>query len=161
MMRNFRTENSIAFQGQVCVAGSRTFVQSKIYDEFVEKSKNLASQRVVGDPFNLAVQQGPQVRTRASFRLVVTRQRLRTKVCRGDPFFQIDGEQLDKIISLIESGKKEGATLVTGGARLGDKGYYVKPTVFANVKDDMRIAKEEVSTSPENLAQTVPNSGAQ
>lgn len=47
-------------------------------------------------------------------------------------------------MSLIESGKKEGATLVTGGGRLGDKGYYVQPTVFADVKDDMKIAKEEV-----------------
>ncbi len=51
---------------------------------------------------------------------------------------------MEKIISLVESGKNEGATLVTGGSRLGDKGYFMQPTVFANVKDDMRIAKEEV-----------------
>lgn len=47
-------------------------------------------------------------------------------------------------MSLIESGKKEGATLIAGGDRLEGKGYYVKPTVFADVKDDMHIAKEEV-----------------
>ena len=59
--------------------------------------------------------------------------------------FQIDIEQFDKIRSLIESGKEEGATLLCGGERWGDKGYYVQPTVFANVDDHMRIAKEEVS----------------
>lgn len=45
---------------------------------------------------------------------------------------------------MIESGKKQGASLVTGGSRVGDKGYFVQPTVFANVQDDMKIAKEEV-----------------
>lgn len=57
---------------------------------------------------------------------------------------QIDEEQLKKIETLIESGTKEGATLVTGGNRLGDKGYYIQPTVFANVQDNMKIAQEEV-----------------
>ena len=57
---------------------------------------------------------------------------------------QIDEEQTNKILSLIESGKKEGAELLTGGGRLYDKGYFVQPTVFANVKDNMTIAKEEV-----------------
>jgi len=45
---------------------------------------------------------------------------------------------------MIDSGKKQGATLVTGGSRVGDKGYFVQPTVFSDVKDDMKIAKEEV-----------------
>lgn len=103
-------------QGQVCCAGSRTFVQEKIYDEFVEKSANRALKRIVGDPFDFSVEQGPQ----------------------------IDEEQTNKIISLIETGKKEGAQLLTGGGRLYDKGYFVQPTVFANVKDDMTIAIEEI-----------------
>lgn len=47
-------------------------------------------------------------------------------------------------MSLINSGKEQGASLVTGGSRVGDKGYFVQPTVFADVKDDMKIAKEEV-----------------
>ena len=47
-------------------------------------------------------------------------------------------------MELIESGKKEGAKLLTGGSRHGDKGYFIQPTVFADVEDDMRIAKEEV-----------------
>jgi len=48
-------------------------------------------------------------------------------------------------MDLIKSGKDEGANLVTGGERVGDKGYFIAPTVFANVKDDMTIAREEVS----------------
>ena len=58
--------------------------------------------------------------------------------------FQIDDEQFGKILELIESGKKEGAKLECGGGKRGDKGYFVKSTVFSDVKDDMRIAKEEV-----------------
>lgn len=59
-------------------------------------------------------------------------------------FSQIDEEQFTKILSMIESGKKEGAKLMCGGGRHGDKGYFVQPTVFANVTDDMAIAKEEI-----------------
>lgn len=51
---------------------------------------------------------------------------------------------MDKILSLIESGKSEGAKMCYGGKRVGDKGYYIEPTVFADVQDNMRIAKEEV-----------------
>ena len=47
-------------------------------------------------------------------------------------------------MALIEAGKKEGATLKTGGMRYGSEGYFIQPTVFADVKDNMRIAKEEV-----------------
>ena len=57
---------------------------------------------------------------------------------------KVDDEQLGKIMSLIESGNKEGATLVAGGERHGDKGFFVQPTVFCDVQDDMTIAKEEV-----------------
>jgi len=102
--------------GQNCVAGSRTFVHAKIYDAFVKKAAELANARVVGDPWVEQTQQGPQ----------------------------IDEAQLNKIEGLIESGKKEGAKLECGGSRHGDKGYFVKPTVFSGVKDNMRIAKEEI-----------------
>jgi len=50
-------------------------------------------------------------------------------------------------MELIESGKKEGAKLCIGGERISDKGYFIQPTVFADVKDSMRIAQEEVSAS--------------
>ncbi|KAG6461768.1 hypothetical protein O3G_MSEX012842 [Manduca sexta] len=101
--------------GQCCTAGSRTFVEDKIYDKFVELSAERAKRRVVGDPFKPEVEQGPQ----------------------------IDSEQHGKILSLIESGKQQGAKLVAGGGRAGDVGYFVQPTVFSDVKDDMDIARTE------------------
>jgi acyl-CoA reductase-like NAD-dependent aldehyde dehydrogenase len=58
--------------------------------------------------------------------------------------FQIDDQMFNKVMNLIESGKSEGAKLECGGERLGDTGYFIKPTVFSNVTDDMTIAKEEV-----------------
>ncbi|PFX17071.1 Aldehyde dehydrogenase X, mitochondrial [Stylophora pistillata] len=103
-------------QGQCCCAGSRCFVEEPIYDEFVQRSVERAKSRVVGNPFDLNTEQGPQ----------------------------IDQEQFCKVMSLIESGNKEGANLVFGGERHGDKGYFVQPTVFTDVQDDMRIAKEEI-----------------
>lgn len=102
--------------GQCCCAGSRTFVEDSIYDEFVERSAVRAKNRTIGSPFDLSVEQGPQV----------------------------DEEQMTKILHLIESGKKQGAKLVAGGSRHGDKGYFVQPTVFADVQDDMTVAKEEI-----------------
>ena len=101
--------------GQNCCAGSRLFVQSKIYDKFVAKAKEMAARRTVGDPFT-NVESGPQV----------------------------NEEQFKKILDLIESGKKEGATLECGGSRIGSRGYFIQPTVFSNVKDTMRIAREEI-----------------
>ncbi|KAG0465239.1 hypothetical protein HPP92_019403 [Vanilla planifolia] len=103
-------------QGQCCCAGSRTFVHESIYDEFVEKAKAKAERRIVGDPFKTGVEQGPQ----------------------------IDEDQFNKILRFIKSGVDSGATLVCGGERIGNKGYYIKPTVFADVKDGMEIAKEEI-----------------
>lgn len=102
--------------GQCCCAGSRTFVQDNIYDKFVEAAGERAKKRNVGNPFDMNVEQGPQ----------------------------IDGEQMSKIMDLIKSGKQDGAKLVTGGERVGDKGFFVAPTVFADVTDNMRIAKEEI-----------------
>ena len=99
--------------GQCCTAGSRTFVEESIYDEFVAKSVALAKKKVVGDPWNPDTENG-------------------------------NGTQLNKIMELIESGKKEGAKLHCGGNRIGTKGYYVETTVFSDVTDDMRIAKEEI-----------------
>jgi aldehyde dehydrogenase (NAD+) len=103
-------------QGQCCCAGSRVFVEEKAYDQFVERSGARAKARTVGDPFDPTTEQGPQV----------------------------DDIQLEKVLSYIESGKNEGATLVAGGNRSGDCGYFVEPTVFADVRDNMRIAEEEI-----------------
>ncbi|CAK9150886.1 unnamed protein product [Ilex paraguariensis] len=103
-------------KGELCVAGSRVFVQEGIYDEFVKKLAEKAKTRVVGDPFDPAVRQGPQV----------------------------DKTQFERVLSYIEHGKREGATLLTGGKPCGERGYYIEPTIFTDVKDDMTIAKEEI-----------------
>ncbi|XP_022987697.1 aldehyde dehydrogenase family 2 member C4-like [Cucurbita maxima] len=103
-------------KGEICVAGSRVLVQEGIYDEFVKKISEKAKTWVVGDPFDPKVNYGPQV----------------------------DKKQLDKILKYIEHGKKEGATLVTGGKRIGEVGYYVEPTIFTDVKEDSLIAQDEI-----------------
>jgi aldehyde dehydrogenase (NAD+) len=103
-------------QGQCCVAGSRLFVEEKVYDEFVHKISAKTKARRVGDPFDPATEQGPQV----------------------------SQEQMDRILGYIEHGKKDGAKLLTGGGRAGGNGYFVEPTVFADVQDGMKIAQEEI-----------------
>jgi aldehyde dehydrogenase (NAD+) len=103
-------------QGQSCCAGSRVFVEEKIYDEFVEKSIARALKRKVGDPLDSRTDQGPQV----------------------------SQSQFDRVMGYIEAGKSEGATLACGGERVGDRGYFVQPTVFSGVQDEMTIAREEI-----------------
>ncbi len=103
-------------QGQCCCAGSRLMVEEKVYDLFVEKLVAKAKSQNVGDPFDMATTQGPQV----------------------------SEEQFDRIMGYIKAGKNEGAKLLTGGDRCGTKGYFIQPTVFEGVKDDMKIAKEEI-----------------
>lgn len=58
--------------------------------------------------------------------------------------YQVDDVQMEKILELIESGKSQGAKLMCGGGRIGNKGYFIEPTVFADVNTSMRIAREEV-----------------
>ena len=103
-------------QGQCCCAGSRLYVEAKAYDEFVDKSVARAKARKVGDPFDPASEQGPQV----------------------------DDVQFEKVMSYISSGKQEGASLLAGGNRVGNRGFFIEPTVFADVDDGMKIAKEEI-----------------
>lgn len=103
-------------QGQCCCAGSRLFVEDEIHDAFVEKLVETAKSRLVGDPFDPETHQGPQV----------------------------SQEQFDRVMGYIRSGKDEGAGLLCGGNRVGKNGFFVEPTVFDQVKDDMTIAKEEI-----------------
>ncbi|KAH9491320.1 hypothetical protein DERF_016048 [Dermatophagoides farinae] len=105
-----------ANMGQCCCAGTRTFVHESIYEEFVKMAAEIARNRKAGDPFDSKTVQGPQIN------LI----------------------QTEKILGLIESGKKEGARCVTGGKRMAGKGYFIEPTVFADVTDEMRIAREEI-----------------
>lgn len=103
-------------QGQCCCAGSRLYVEDKVYDEFVERSVARAKKRTVGDPLDPATEQGPQV----------------------------DDAQFEKVMSYIEAGKQQGAKMLCGGDRVGNRGYFIRPTVFAGVEDDMKIAQEEI-----------------
>ncbi|KAG2004229.1 aldehyde dehydrogenase [Coprinopsis cinerea AmutBmut pab1-1] len=104
--------------GQVCTAGSRIFVQEGIYDKFVESFAAVAKGfgQATGDPFAEGTKHGPQV----------------------------SQTQFDRVLSYIESGKKEGATAIVGGDKHGDKGYFIQPTIFTGVTKDMKIAREEI-----------------
>ncbi len=103
-------------QGQCCCAGSRLFVEDKVHDKFVDKLAAMNEKRKLGDPLDPTTEQGPQV----------------------------DKAQFDKIMSYIDIGKKEGAKCVNGGDRWGDRGFYIEPTMFTNVNDEMKIAQEEI-----------------
>uniref|UniRef100_A0A9J7XGM4 Aldehyde dehydrogenase 1 family, member A3 n=2 Tax=Cyprinus carpio TaxID=7962 RepID=A0A9J7XGM4_CYPCA len=103
-------------QGQACTAASRIYVEEPVYDEFVRLSVERAKNIVIGDPLEPRTSHGPQ----------------------------IDQHQFDKILELVDSGKKEGAMLECGGCAVEDRGLFIHPTIFSDVKDHMRIAKEEI-----------------
>ncbi|KJC60881.1 betaine-aldehyde dehydrogenase [Bradyrhizobium sp. LTSPM299] len=102
--------------GQVCSAGSRVLVQEKAYDEVVERLVARAESLRIGDPADRATVLGPV----------------------------ISEKQMRSILDYVEIGKQEGAQLATGGERVGDCGYFIRPTVFANVEHEMRISQEEI-----------------
>jgi aldehyde dehydrogenase (NAD+) len=105
--------------GQSCNAPSRMLVPQKLYDEAVKIAKAVAEKPVVGDPQKEGVTMGPIA----------------------------NKNQFEKVQALIKKGIEEGATVVIGGAGRPDgldKGYFVKPTVFANVNNQMTIAREEI-----------------
>lgn len=102
--------------GEVCCAGSRVYVQEGIYERVLEAFKAAAEGLKVGDPFDEETFQGAQT----------------------------SQMQIDKILDYVKIGKDEGARVVTGGERLGDKGYFVKPTIFADVEEHFQIVKEEI-----------------
>lgn len=107
-------------QGQVCCAGSRIFVQESIYDKFVEELAARFNRVKVDLPWKEDTQMGSQ----------------------------IYAGQVKKILEYVEIGKKEGARLVCGGEKITENGLesgnFVRPTIFADVTNDMRIAREEI-----------------
>ncbi len=106
-------------QGQVCCAGSRIFVQDGIYDEFVAKLAEAFSRVKVGDPLSMETQMGSQVNER----------------------------QLAKILGWVEEAKKEGARILTGGARAevpGLKGAFMQPTLIVDCENSMKVCREEI-----------------
>ncbi len=102
--------------GQVCSAGSRILVHESIHDEVVERLAARAAGMRIGDPLESGTNMGPIV----------------------------SEAQMNRILDYIDIGRKEGAHIVTGGNRIGDRGYYVEPTVFAGVRHEMRISQEEI-----------------
>jgi len=105
-------------QGEVCNAGSRLLVENKIKDQVVDKIMQVARELRVGDPLDPATQMGAMV----------------------------DQGQMERVLGYIEKGKTEGASVALGGQRIlaESGGYYIEPTVFDGVKNDMTIAKEEI-----------------
>jgi betaine-aldehyde dehydrogenase len=102
--------------GQVCSNGTRVFVQKGIKDAFLKRFLERAAKIKVGDPMNEETQFGPMISER----------------------------QRDIVIGFIEQGKAEGATLICGGNAIKGDGWFIEPTVFSDVTDDMTIAKEEI-----------------
>jgi len=103
-------------QGEVCSAGSRIIVEKSVYEAFLEGLNERARTIRVGDPLDPKTYMGPIV----------------------------SEEQFDRVLSYIGIGRSEGAKLVAGGSRIGDRGYFVQPTIFADVNNSMRIAREEI-----------------
>ncbi|HEV7890762.1 MAG TPA: aldehyde dehydrogenase family protein [Pyrinomonadaceae bacterium] len=108
-------------QGQVCCAGSRLFLDARVKDEFLERFQERAGRVKVGDPSDMNTQMGPQV----------------------------SEEQLNRIKGYVDIAKGEGATVLSGGCPPqleGDfqKGYFFQPTIFGEVKNNMRVAQEEI-----------------
>src|SRR5262249_7901323 len=102
--------------GQVCSAGSRVLVERSAYDEVVDRLTTRARTIKVGSPDAPDTTMGPVV----------------------------SAGQMKTVLNYIDIGKSEGASAVIGGARLERKGYYVQPTIFANVAHEMRISQEEI-----------------
>lgn len=102
--------------GQICISGARVYVQEGIHDKFVQRVLEFTKRLKVDHAFSEGAMQGPLI----------------SKV------------QMDKVLKYIETGKREGAKLVLGGNRIDRKGFYVEPTIFTDVTDDMVIAREEI-----------------
>ena len=106
-------------KGEVCNAGSRLFVENKVRDEFLEKLVGRAKKMQPADPLD------PKTRLGAI----------------------VSQEQMQTVLSYVEAGKKEGAKLIAGGNRVsvdGGKGFFLEPTIFGEVTNDMKIAQEEI-----------------
>ncbi|MBV8476773.1 MAG: aldehyde dehydrogenase family protein [Acidobacteria bacterium] len=102
--------------GQCCCAGSRLFVEDKVFDKVVEGVAKKAEKIKLGSGMDSNTDMGPLV----------------------------SEEQLNRVCGYLDSGLSEGAKAVTGGSRHGDKGYFVKPTVLVNTNDDMKVVREEI-----------------
>jgi phenylacetaldehyde dehydrogenase len=109
--------NAIFFNhGQCCVAGSRLYVEQECFDQVMEGVAEIAKGIKVGDGFSADTQMGPLV----------------------------SDEQLRRVSGYLDSGRADGAEFVTGGGRVGDRGYFIEPTVISKTNPDMKIVREEI-----------------
>jgi acyl-CoA reductase-like NAD-dependent aldehyde dehydrogenase len=109
-------QSSLGNNGQFCLAASRVLIDEKIADQVTEKVVEKANKIKVGDPMDATSNVGPIVSCK----------------------------QMERVLGYIEIGKNEGAEVVAGGNRIGDKGYFVEPTVFTKMTPQMRIWREEI-----------------
>jgi acyl-CoA reductase-like NAD-dependent aldehyde dehydrogenase len=116
MALTFATMGYCSLSGQVCVAGTRIFAQESICDELSARLVAMAQEQKLGDPMKPETTMGP----------LISRQ------------------QLKRVSDYVSVGRDEGARLLTGGQRSGNKGYFHQPTIFTNVRPDMRIVREEI-----------------
>jgi acyl-CoA reductase-like NAD-dependent aldehyde dehydrogenase len=103
-------------KGEVCTAGSRLFLEDGVHDAFVDRLQSQVGKLVQGDPLDPKTRLGPQV----------------------------SEAQMRSVLGYVDTGKKEGARLVCGGERPAGKGFFVRPTVFTGVRNDMTLAREEI-----------------
>jgi phenylacetaldehyde dehydrogenase len=109
--------NAIFFNhGQVCCAGSRLYVHKKMFDRVVADVADQASKLTLGHGLDPSAQMGPLV----------------------------SQEQMERVCGYIDIGRSQGAEVLTGGARAGERGYFVQPTVMTGVQHDHRVAREEI-----------------
>lgn len=109
--------------------GNRTYVHEDIYDEFVRRSVNLARNRKMGNPFDRDTQMGPL----------------------------LDEDRYNKFLNHIDMGIKEGARLDWGGKRYGNQGWFVEPTIFSNVNDNMKFHQQDVCNNANILYYKILN----
>ncbi|HEV8201363.1 MAG TPA: aldehyde dehydrogenase family protein [Candidatus Polarisedimenticolia bacterium] len=103
-------------KGEVCTAGSRLFLEESVHDAFLDRLQSHVGKLQQGDPLDPKTRLGPQV----------------------------SEAQMRSILGYVDKGKAEGARLVTGGERPQGKGYFVRPTIFTDVRNDMTLAREEI-----------------
>ena len=103
-------------KGEVCTAGSRLFLEDGVHDAFVDRLQSQVGKLVQGDPLDPKTRLGPQV----------------------------SEAQMRQVLGYVDTGKKEGARLVCGGERPAGKGFFVRPTIFTGVRNEMTLAREEI-----------------
>ena len=134
-MRGFKPFSS-GHSGQMCTAGSRIFVQEGVYDNFMKELHQASQAAKPGDVFDPSTTHSP----------LVSETQLKVRCIRACVLSALDVYFVwsQRVMGYIESGKGDGAKVLTGGGRLSDSGYFVQPTIFTDAKPSMKIVQEEI-----------------